>query len=96
MEPSKWKVLEHSPYQKDRQHSAIVNQPYHQAAANHYGSKFSKSSTRKSSNNLNLQQMSFQGGGGSAAQNSKRVRESHSQSQSPSMLGVGQHNTNVA
>ena len=48
--------LEHSPYQKDRQNTFAVNQPYltsnqmHQ----HYSNKFSKSSTRKSSNNLNL------------------------------------------
>ena len=43
--------------------------------------------------------MSFQGRGDSSTsnvQNSKRVRESHSQSQSPSMLGIGNANHNNA
>ena len=51
--------LEHSPYRKDLQQSFQVNQPYQSSSGNHYGNKFSKSSTRKSSNNLNLQQISF-------------------------------------
>lgn len=62
--PLRGENLEHSPYQKDRGQGFAVNQPYQTSNMNHYGSKYSKSSTRKSSNNLNLQQMSFQGGAG--------------------------------
>ena len=78
--PLRGENLEHSPYQKERGQTFVVNQPYQTGSLNQFGSKFSKSSTRKSSNNLNLQQVSFQGGGGTAVTNSKRVRESHSQS----------------
>ncbi len=62
--PMRGDNLEHSPYQKDSQAQFAINQPYQ--ASNqmngkpHQHAKFifdklSKSSTRKSSNNLNLQ-----------------------------------------
>ena len=52
--PLRGENLEHSPYSKDQAAGFAGNQPYQASNINHYSNKFSKSSTRKSSNNLNL------------------------------------------